>query len=156
MKKLLLILSLLLVLTGCENEKTVTEEKITAEEEYADEWTVEMTVIDVTPTSLRVKLAHTGDVVDTIFGEEFFIETIVDGEWTQVPALCEPYWNLVAFHIPHNSSTEFEESFEFLYGTLPEGHYRIGKEVTVEGTKQGVYAPVKFTEDIVCYAEFDI
>ena len=156
MKKLLLLLLLIFVFAGCEKEAEIVEDKATVKEEYAEKWTIEMTVSEVTPTSLKWKLTHKGDRIENLFGGEFFIEKLTDGEWTEVPALCEPMWQLIAYHIPHNGSYEFEENFEWLYGVLPEGHYRIGKEVTVEGEREGVYAPVKFSEDIIYYAEFDI
>ena len=53
-----------------------------------------------------------------------------------------------------------EENWEWLYGTLSKGHYRIVKDVEVRGARLNEYQGIKriehFIEDKVYYAEFDI
>lgn len=161
MKKILLILIALLIFTGCEKEKVAAEDpKIPLEEKYSNNWTIEMTVSDVTPTGLKGKITHLGDPVRATTGSMYSLEKLVDGEWTEVDALCEPLWYLLAYHIPLNDSYEFEENWEWFYGTLPSGHYRIVKDVTVEGKRLNEYQGIKkiehFTEEKPYYAEFDI
>ena len=160
-KTLLIILAVFLLFTGCEKEeKAYEEQKVNLEEKYANEWTIEMTVSDVTPVGLKGKLTHSGDEIEALFGNIYVLEKLVEGEWTAVDMLCEPYWHLVAYSIPDNGSYEFEINWEGLYGTLPKGHYRIGKDVEVRGTRINEYQGIKriehFIEDKVYYAEFDI
>ncbi|MBQ7897727.1 MAG: hypothetical protein IJ323_04945 [Clostridia bacterium] len=162
MKKLILVLvALILTFTGCEKEEIAAEDpKIPLEEKYSNEWTIEMTVSDVTPTGLKGKITHSGDNVNAITGSRFVLEKLVDGEWTEADALCEPAWYLLAYPIPNNDSYEFDVNWEWLYGTLLSGHYRIVKDVRIEGTRLNEYQGIKriehFIEEKILYAEFDI
>lgn len=161
MKRLLLILVALLVFTGCEKEKIASEDpKIPIEEKYSDVWTIEMTVSDVTPTGLKGKITHSGDQVWATTGARFVIERLEEGEWRDAGALCEPLWYAIAYIIPNNDSYEFEVGWEHIYGTLPSGHYRIGKEVGVKGARLNEYEGIRriehFDEDTMYYSEFDI
>lgn len=161
MKKLLLLIVLVLTFTGCEKEKIASEDpKIPIEEKYSNVWTIEMTVSDVTPTGLKGKITHSGDRVWATTGARFVIERLEDGEWTDAGALCEPLWYAIAYIIPNNDSYEFEVGWEHIYGALPSGRYRIGKEVGVKGTRLNEYEGIQriehFSEDTMYYSEFDI
>ena len=39
-------------------------------------------------------------------------------------------WTLEAWIIPKNDTTTWEVDWEWLYGKIPNGKYRIGKEIT--------------------------
>ena len=54
-----------------------------------------------------------------------------------------------AYIIPLNGKTEMDVNIEWLYGELPAGHYRIGKDISVS------YAAGNRDSQIL-YAEFDI
>lgn len=54
-----------------------------------------------------------------------------------------------AWSIPRNKRVEWRVSWETLYGSLPTGHYRIGKEIT-DFRAGGDY------DKYNCYAEFTV
>lgn len=54
-----------------------------------------------------------------------------------------------AWSIPRNKRVEWSVSWETLYGSLPTGHYRIGKEIT-DFRAGGDY------DKYNCYAEFTV
>lgn len=58
-------------------------------------------------------------------------------------------WTLEAWLIPMNDTVEWQVNWEWLYGKLPSGHYRIGKGIT-DLRVAGDYNQAMF------YADFDI
>ena len=58
-------------------------------------------------------------------------------------------WKEVAFMVPLNSTMEWAVDWEWLYGKLPSGTYRIGKEFIDAAQDQGI-------EKVVYYAEFEV
>ena len=52
--------------------------------------------------------------------------------WEKVEYLPHEYdiaWTMEAWMIPTESTTEWDIKWEWLYGPLPAGQYRIGKEI---------------------------
>ena len=58
-------------------------------------------------------------------------------------------WNDVAWIISMDDTTEMEVNWEWLYGKLPTGKYRIGKEIT-DFRSSGDF------DTAIYYAEFEI
>ena len=56
---------------------------------------------------------------------------MVDDEWQAVETnpLIDYAWNSIAYLIKKNDITELELDWEWLYGALPAGFYRLSKEV---------------------------
>lgn len=65
------------------------------------------------------------------FGEDFTIEVSKDGKWEEVPVVVEGDYAFhdVAYLLAAGESTETELDWEWLYGELPAGEYRIKKEI---------------------------
>lgn len=65
------------------------------------------------------------------YGEDFLIEVQKNGVWEEVPVILEGDYafNAVAFVIPAGDSSEQELNWEWLYGTLAPGTYRIRKSI---------------------------
>lgn len=83
-------------------------------------------------------------------GEAFFIQIYNgNGEWENIGTSNLFAWNAVAVNITSGSRTEIKINWEFAYGELGTGHYRIRKEV-MDFRKTADYD----TYDI--YTEFDI
>lgn len=72
--------------------------------------------------------APTGEL-DT--GDDFVLEVQKDGIWQEVPIILEGNYgfNALAYIIAAGNTTELELSWEWLYGTLSPGTYRIQKSV---------------------------
>ncbi len=65
------------------------------------------------------------------FGEDFGIEIWRNGNWEEAPIVVEGDYgfNAVAYMIKSGDQTKLEMSWEWLYGKLPPGEYRLGKSV---------------------------
>lgn len=70
--------------------------------------------------------ALTGEL---IYGDDFQLEQLRDGEWESVPVEGDYGFHDIAYMITPGDRTERELSWEWLYGELAPGEYRIGKSV---------------------------
>lgn len=117
-----------------------------------DKWGLTLTAENVTPTGLTLHFEQLGGTLEGHLqtGNPFTIEKQnEDGEWTPLTPKNAVVWTLPAFLIPENDIYEKDENWEYLYGALPPGSYRMGKEVA--DFKQGhEYKPETY------YAYFDI
>ncbi|MBR1931324.1 MAG: hypothetical protein IJ833_07650 [Lachnospiraceae bacterium] len=103
---------------------------------------ISMTVLDNTDT--WVKVAFTGDRAEEVyFGDDYLLERLDEetGEWSWVPIVFEGDWgyNDIAYRIPQGEAAEWETQFQWLYGRLPAGTYRIVKEVGIFTDGQSRY-----------------
>lgn len=74
---------------------------------------------------------------ELIFGDDYFIEVQRDGKWESVPIIIEnAAFNAIAYVIVPEDSVEREISWEWLYGELAPGEYRIGKSI-LESNESG-------------------
>lgn len=74
--------------------------------------------------------------IDTVsgeltYGDDFVIETKKEGKWTAAQIVLEGDYGFhdIAYTIATENTTESELNWEWLYGELPPGEYRIGKNV---------------------------
>lgn len=67
---------------------------------------------------------------ELLTGREFWLEKNQDDQWIKLASSWERLcWTEEAWTIPKNHSVEWKVNWEGLYGELPLGNYRIGKEV---------------------------
>lgn len=96
-----------------------------------------MKLVETAPIKLGTvfaiyKLDEQGEVIPNVPEAS---EEVSEGEagaeqWAEVEQLPQKYevaWTAEARMIPTNASVEWEVDWEWLYGTLPAGNYRIGK-----------------------------
>lgn len=148
MKKLLLffLVLTLLCVTGCSKSSGGGEE--------VDEWGITLSAEDVTPTGMTLVCTqnggnHTGELLT---GSHYVIEQLMNGEWLPVPTapgLGDLVWTTEGWMIQFNNTTKWDVNWEFLYGELGPGTYRIQKEI------MDFRGPGDFTEKPY-YAEFAI
>lgn len=118
-------------------------------------WNLEMKVANVSPSGAQVQFIQTGifpgsDRAQLMYGTEYTLERQVDGQWVEVEKLPQENaigWATVAYLIEWNSTNAHNVNWEWLYGALPTGHYRIGKTVTLDYT-------LDEDENQTFYAEF--
>ena len=86
--------------------------------------------VNVTDTGLTIRF-ECADVNEGELqtGAWYEIEKYENGEWYKINAIAEVNWNEVAYLIKENGETEFAVDWEWLYGKLYPGRYRINKEV---------------------------
>lgn len=115
-------------------------------------WGVTLTVKDVTPTGLTLVFTQSGGAPtgELQTGSPFWLEKYVGGAWKTVPLVpvCVD-WTMEAYLIPMNDSVEREVNWQYLYGEIPAGTYRIGKEI-MDFRESGDYDQRNY------YAEFSI
>ena len=94
-----------------------------------------LSLSDITSTGCTLIFSQHGGNVSGFLttGSPFDIQTLNDnGEWEDVPlAESESYivWTDEGWFINNNQDTFFREQWEYYYGNLPDGHYRIHKEI---------------------------
>lgn len=136
MKKLLLILITILMFCSCAAVEQETEQPQNenssniSEENLPDEWGITLSVTDVTPTGLTVVFTQSGGnpTGELMTGSYYRLENkdkelayIVEGDVA---------WTAEAYMIQKDGETEMQANWEWLYGTLEPGTYRIFKGVT--------------------------
>lgn len=97
-----------------------------------DAWGLTLTAKDVTPTGCTVVFAQSGGnpTGELLTGVYFELEQYKNGEWTAVEMLRDDIeWVDIGIIIDENDSRENTAGWSDLYGELPAGKYRIGKEV---------------------------
>lgn len=93
---------------------------------------VSMSVLDetVSPTGLTVEFENDSDQ-QVIYGEDFLLETNVEDSWYQVPVIIEDEYGFdaIGYELSPGETDSLEIDWEWLYGSLESGEYRIMKEV---------------------------
>ena len=93
---------------------------------------VKMELSEVSPTGLTVIFTQDANnkIRDLIYGEPYWLEKKIGDEWVEVPTVVENYgFHDLGFTISHDSPSEITENWEWLYGKLEPGVYRIGKSM---------------------------
>ena len=97
------------------------------------DWGLRLKTKDVTNKGATIVFKQFGgNVTGTLqTGEAFYLEKKVGNKWISVDTkpLIDYAFNMVAYGIANNDETELETEWEWLYGELEKGQYRIKKEV---------------------------
>ncbi len=94
---------------------------------------VMMSVSHVTPTGLTVHFTQYDkrDCGELIYGEGYHLEVLNGDTWEDVPTIIEDWgFNDIVYTIPAEVEAEMEINWEWLYGKLSPGTYRITKILT--------------------------
>ena len=94
---------------------------------------VQMRVSHVTPTGLTVHFTQYDkrDCGELIYGEGYHLEVLNGDTWEDVPTIIEDWgFNSIGYTIPAEGEAEIETNWEWLYGKLSPGTYRITKILT--------------------------
>ena len=124
MKKLtVFILIMLALLCGCAQESAYQP---TGAEN------VTMALSDVTPTGAVVTIQDCNPE-PFVYGEWYVIEQEKDGLWYEVKTKINDYgFNEIGWLTDDNGQLTMDVNWEWLYGKLPAGHYRILKQAGTE------------------------
>lgn len=117
-------------LTTTGTDFTMNRDTSLASDEGFPDWGLTLSVKDVTPTGLTLVCTKEGGnpTGELQCGEEYHLIVFEDGTWKDVPTVIEEYaWNSLAYWIPEGQDVEFDYSWEWLYGKLPAGTYRLTK-----------------------------
>ena len=137
MRKILtFLLAVLMLLTACSKEQKqpaynpkTTEFEIN--EEYDEDAPVEMKVISASESEVIIEIINNTDK-EGLFGEHFYICFEQDGKWYRLPSTAEnAAFSDIGLILKPNVKREYEHSFEWIYGLLPAGRYRIVKDISL-------------------------
>lgn len=142
-----------------EDSQIATETEITQENTEGiqtlevNEWGLTLHAKDVTSEGMMLVCTQSGGspTGELNTGSYYSLEKNVEGVWRVVEYTkdMEIGWTAEAWIIPMNDTVEWEEDWEWLYGNLEPGHYRIGKEIT-DFRASGDFDKAMY------YAEFEI
>ena len=98
------------------------------------EWGVVLEAQNVTPSGLTIVCNQSGgeNVSELSTGSFYVIQKLEEAGWTDLEYLPQEYdiaWNSIAYIIQKEGTTTWDVNWEWLYGVLPAGKYRIGKEI---------------------------
>ena len=121
---------------------------------FEETWGITLTAENVNPTSATIKCTQSGGepTGELHTGSWYILENWTqENGWTEMPYIIdgEIGWTQEAWIIPMNNTCEWEINWEWLYGTVQNGKYRIGKEIT-DFRATGDY------EKAVYFVEFEI
>ncbi len=137
--------------TGVEG-KTDAEGKTAADNDKADLLGIQLSATDITPTGLTLVCNQSGGQAtgELFTGSMYWLEKKVNGEWVAVEMVQDNIgWDDMALLIQMDGSTEWTIDWDWIYGVLPAGSYRIGKEI-LDFRATGDYDTHTY------YAEFEI
>ena len=109
---------------------------------------------NITSTSVTIKCTQSGGepTGELHTGSWYILENWTqENGWMEMPYIIdgEIGWEDVAWVVPMNDTCKWEINWEWLYGKLPDGKYRIGKEIT-DFRATGDY------DNTVYFVEFEI
>nr|MBQ8251814.1 hypothetical protein [Lachnospiraceae bacterium] len=92
---------------------------------------VMLTAENVTPEGMTLVCTQSGgdSTGELSTGGWYVIETEADGQWQEVPRYAEVCWEDLAWIIQMDGRTQWEVNWTWLYDSLPEGEYRMAKEI---------------------------
>lgn len=98
-----------------------------------DDWGLTLSAEHVTPTGLILKIEQFGGTPtgSLEYGPPYFLETTAGDEWQEVKTKTgEPLaWNMPSYRIARNDITEEYIDWEYGYGELTPGFYRLKKTI---------------------------
>lgn len=114
-------------------------------------WGLTLSVKNVTESGLTLVCTQSGgELTGELHTGSDYKLIVLKEAWEDVPTIIDDYgWNTVAYMVVKNDVTEFEYDWEWLYGKLPAGTYRIVKGFT-QFREAGDY------DDFAYWVEFEI
>ena len=123
--------------------------------EFIDLWGVDLEAKDITKTGMTIHCTQSGGEFEGELqtGSWFIVENWTkEHGWREVeyiPRDTEIAWTAEGWIIPLEDTTEWDVDWSWLYGELPSGKYRIGKEI------MNFIEPGQF-ETSIYFAEFEV
>ena len=121
---------------------------------FEETWGITLTVDNISSTSATIKCTQSeGEAIGELqTGSWYILERWTqENGWKEMPYVIqgEIGWTSEAWMIPKDDTCEWEVNWEWLYGAIPNGKYRIGKEI-MDFKGPGDY------DNAIYFAEFEI
>ena len=141
-KMVVFLLAFALFTVGCSDAKSEGKqpfESVSTQTEPVDAPTefdlgVTIAVENLTPTGATLRIEHSGGEVtgDLMTGSAFTLEKLDDNVWLPVEPIVpadQIAFTAEAYGPALDGTWEMETNWEYLYGELPAGTYRLGKNI---------------------------
>lgn len=94
-------------------------------------WGVVLSAKDVTSDGMQLMCSQSGGkpTGELSTGPWYEIEVLEEDKWCKVPTYAEVCWEDVAWVIQPEDITQWKINWTWIYGSLPQGEYRISKEI---------------------------
>lgn len=87
-----------------------------------------------------------------IYGTSFYIEKYVNNNWEKIALINDNYaFNYMAYFVDEKGILELEQNWEYMYGELDKGIYRIVKDVAFSSD-----IPITSEDTYYIWTEFEI
>ena len=130
-----------LALTGCGTKITIKEKA-----ELNEVKGVSMTIKKDTLTRKGATIVITDlSGNDNTYGEEYRIDKKENGSWQELEVVVDGNYAFtsIGYYVNKNKKLQLDMDWEWLYGSLKDGEYRIVKSVTDNGEEK--FFSVEFT-----------
>lgn len=112
---------------------------------------IDIEIKDLTTTSMKI-IIHDNNLNEIIYGEAFYIEKYVNGNWENIKKTGENYgFNDMAYHVDNSGILEMKQDWTHIYKELPKGIYRIVKNVFFNSD-----IPINGEDQFYIWREFEI
>lgn len=133
-----LLFALFLCTAGCAADTpgastALPSPEVSVPVQEANDWGISLTLKDLTRTGATIVCTQSGgiSVSEINTGSFFILEKLTESGWQEVEQRNlegDLAWTMEAWIVNLNGTTEWTLNWEWLYGELPDGHYRLGKE----------------------------
>lgn len=88
---------------------------------------------NITNKEITLNLSNKSDSNNLLYGEHFMLEKKIEDKWYEVPIILkEDYaFKEIGYELKPGESVELKVDWEWLYGSLEPGDYRILKDVII-------------------------
>ena len=112
---------------------------------------VEIEIKDLTNKGMKI-IIHDHNHNKIIYGSEFHLEKYVNNNWDSIYTIDDNYaFNDMAYYVNEDGILEMDQNWEYMYGELPKGIYRIVKNVFFESD-----IPININDHYYIWQEFEI
>ena len=99
-----------------------------------NKWGITLEAQNVTPSAMTIVCHQSGgeNVSELYTGSFYVIQRLEEAGWVDVEYIPQEYdviWTAEGWGIQKENTTTWGVNWEWLYGKLPAGEYRIGKEI---------------------------
>jgi len=133
---------LFLVITGCNKNNLGLKSKY-----HISNNLVSIEVKENTLTNTKATFIMTNNTSEIYsYGNPYSIEKEIDGIWYELKTINDLFFTMPAFELKINESVEFEIDWEYGYGKLKPGKYRLIKDLdTLNDKNKQIYIASEFT-----------
>lgn len=135
---LILVLVCMFSVVGCSSEADGSTSQNSIENKISDakpnQWGISLKAENVTSKGMTIVCTHSGgeNTAKLNTGSYYVIQKSGKSGWADVEYLPQEYqlvWTSEAWIIQKEGTTQWDVNWEWLYGELSAGKYRIGKEI---------------------------